>query len=36
MYSRLNEEQKIRKVAEWLYISLAIPDEVEKYAKIMQ
>ena len=36
LYSKLSEEQNLRKVAEWLYIFLTTPDEVEKYAKIMQ
>ena len=35
-YSKLSEEQNLRKVAESLYIFLATPDEVEKYAKMMQ
>ena len=34
--SKLNEEQNLRKVAKWLYIFLATPDEVEKCAKMMQ
>ena len=36
MYSRLSEEQNLGKVLESLYIFLAIPGAVEKYAKIMQ
>ena len=36
MYSKLSEEQNLRKVAESLYIFSTTPDEVEKYAKIMQ
>ena len=35
-YSKLNEEQNLRKVAKSLYIFLTAPDEIEKYAKIMQ
>ena len=35
-YSKLNEEQNLRKVAKSLYIFLTTPDEIEKYAKIMQ
>ena len=36
MYSELNEEQNLRKVAKLLYIFLTTPDEVEKYTKMMQ
>ena len=36
LYSKLIEEQNFRKVAESIYIFLTTPDEVEKYAKIMQ
>ena len=36
LYSKLIEEQNVRKVAESIYIFLTTPDEVEKYAKIMQ
>ena len=36
MYSKLNEEQNLRKVAKSLYIFLSTPDEVEKYTKMMQ
>ena len=36
LYSNLNEEQNLRKVAKSLYICLTTPDEVEKYAKMMQ
>ena len=36
MYSKLSEEQNLRKVAESLYIFLTTPDEVEKYVEIMQ
>ena len=33
LYSKLNEEQNIRKVAKSLYIFLTTPDEVEKYVQ---
>ena len=36
LYSKLNEEQNLRKVAKSLYIFLTTPDEVEKYIEIMQ
>ena len=36
LYSKLSEEQNFRKVVESLYNFLATPDEIEKYAKIMQ
>ena len=36
LYSKLIEEQNVRKVAESIYIFLTTPDEIEKYAKIMQ
>ena len=36
LYSKLTQEQNIRKVAELLYIFLTTSDEVEKDAKIMQ
>ena len=36
LHSKLNEKQNLRKVAKSLYIFLATPDEIEKYAKIMQ
>ena len=36
LYSKLIEEQNLRKVAELLYIFLATPYEVEKFGKIMQ
>ena len=36
LYCKLSEEQNLRKIAEWLYIFLTTPDEVEKYAKILQ
>ena len=31
LYSKLNEDQNLRKVVKWLYIFLTTPDEVEKY-----
>ena len=36
LYSKLNEEQNLRKVAKLLYIFLTTPDEVEKYTKMMK
>ena len=36
LYFKLNEEQNLRKVAKLLYIFLTRPDEVEKYAKMIQ
>ena len=36
MYSKLNEERNLRKVAKSFYIFLKTPDEVEKYVEIMQ
>ena len=36
LYSKLSEEQNLRKLAKLLYIFLTIPDEVEKYAKMVQ
>ena len=36
MYFKLSEEQNLRKVVKSLYIFLATPDEVERYAKMMQ
>ena len=36
LYSKLTQEQNIRKVAELLYIFLTTSDEVEKGAKTMQ
>ena len=36
LYSRLNEQQNLRKWARLLYIFLTAPDEVEKYTKMMQ
>ena len=36
LYSKLNKEQNLRKVTKSLFIFLAAPDEVEKYAKMIQ
>ena len=36
LYSKLNEEQNIRKVAKSLYIFLTTPDEVEKHVRMIQ
>ena len=36
LYSKLTQEQNIRKVAELLYIFLTTSDEVEKDAKTVQ
>ena len=36
MYSKLNEEQNLGKVANSLDIFLTTPDEVGKYVEIMQ
>ena len=36
LFSKLNEEQNLRKVVEWLYIFVTTPDEVEKYSEMMQ
>ena len=36
LYFKLSEKQNLRKVAKLLYIFLTTPDEVEKYAKMMQ
>ena len=36
LYSKLSEEQNVRKVGESFYIFLTTPDEVEKYVEIMQ
>ena len=36
LYSKLSEEQSLRKVAESLYILLTTPDEVEKYPEMME
>ena len=33
LYSKLSQEQNLRKVAESLYILLVTPDKVEKYRK---
>ena len=35
MYSKLCEEQNIRKVTKSLYIFLATPNEAAKYAQVM-
>ena len=34
LYSKLNEKQSLRKVAEFLYIFLTTADEIEKHVKI--
>ena len=36
LYSKLCEEQNLRKIGESLYIFLTTPDEVEKYVKVTQ
>ena len=36
LYSKLSEKQNLRKVTESFYVFLTTPDEVEKYANIMQ
>ena len=36
MHSKLNEEQNLSEVAESLYLLLTAPDQVDKFAKIMQ
>ena len=36
LYYKIYEEENIRTVIEQLYIFLTTPDEVEKYAKMMQ
>ena len=36
LYSKLNEEQELRKFSKSLYIILTLPDEVEKYANMIQ
>ena len=36
LYSKLSEEQNLRKTAELLYIFLTPPDALEKYAMMMQ
>ena len=36
LYSKLSEDQNLRKLAKSLYIFLTTPDEVEKYAKMTQ
>ena len=35
LYSKLNEEQTFRKIAELLYIFLTTLDELEKYVEMM-
>ena len=35
LYSKLSEEQNLRKVAESLYVFLTMPDEVEKCIEMM-
>ena len=35
LHSKLNEQQNLRRVAKSIYVILAKPDEVEKYAQIM-
>ena len=35
LYSKLNEEQSLRKVSKWFYIFQTTPDEVGKYVEIM-
>ena len=36
LYSKLNEEQNLRKVIESLFMFLTTPDEVKKYVEMMQ
>ena len=36
LYSKLNEEQNLRKVTKLLYLFLTTPDEVEKYVEIIR
>ena len=36
LYSKLNEEQNLRKIVKSLYIFLITPNEVEKYVEMMQ
>lgn len=36
MYSKLSEEQNLKKIAEYLYIFLITPDQVEKSVVLMQ
>ena len=36
LYSKLNEEQNLRKAAKSFYVFPATPDKVEKHAKMMQ
>ena len=35
LYSKLNEEQNLRKVTELLYPFIATPDVIEKYVEMM-
>ena len=36
MFSKLKQEQNLRNVAKSFYIFLTTPDEVEKYAKMIE
>ena len=36
LYSKLSEEQNLRRVVESLYILVTTPDEVGKYIEMMQ
>ena len=36
LYSKLSEEQNLRKIAKSLYIVLATSDEMEQYMEMMQ
>ena len=36
LYSKLSEEQNLRKIAKSLYIVLATSDEMEEYMEMMQ
>ena len=36
LYSKLNEERNLKKVAKSLYLFLTTPDEVERYVETMQ
>ena len=36
MHSKLSEEQNLGKVAKLIYIFLTTPDDLQKYAKMMQ
>ena len=35
LYSKLNEEQNLRKLPKSLYVFLITPDQVEKYAEMI-